>query len=299
MNSKNTILDYSYSILSLVTMSLSVVLIHHAADSLPPSLTLLASTLIAILFFHLVNVGKIFLLYKKAWETKKMWLMIMITIALVWLATIYGPAYVSPALYILLYFASSCVLGIIFDYKTTNNPYLIIAGIGISLCSVGLTYEYIYSNSSLDTWLGVGLGLLGGITSFIYLKLSHVFSTSNQLSATQVLALRFWLVLVCCILLLPHHSMQYLHFNSLLIIVGVAFFSLILPVFFTMKSILKVGVEKSVIVSGLVPATTYLLQSASSHFFDMKALVLYLMTGFFIALPYGIRLIKSQQSRDR
>ncbi len=285
--------DYSYSILDVILTSLSMVLVHDAANFLPPALTLFVSTFIAILFFHLVNIKQIKHIYKKSWQMKKAWFKLMFTVALMWLASIYGPAYVPPAVFILHFFASMCLIGTCVSFGSEKDPYLAISGIGILICTLFITYDYLNAVViSKYILLGIFLGLSGGVTAFLYLKQSHEFSRLNQFSATQVLAVRFWLVEFFCLLLLPFASLHYLNFHNLLLITGIAFTSLILPIFMVMQSILKIGVQKSVIISGLIPATTYIMQSIFFHQFYTATLLLNLAFGFFIVLPDIVNLIK-------
>jgi hypothetical protein len=59
-----------------------------------------------------------------------------------------------------------------------------------------------------------------------------------------------------------------------------------------MKSIFTIGPEKNAIICGLIPVATYLTQSIMVWQMNLTVLFLYLLTGFFIGLPYIIKLIK-------
>lgn len=279
-------LGYIYNFSYVILSALSMVLIHHTSQFLSPALTLFLSTWIAIIFFHLINVHHLKSMYQKAWQVKWLWLKIMLTVALIWLCTIYGPAYVSPAIFISLFFSSMCLMGVAITYKNSKEHLLLISGAGVLICTVMLVYNYLHVFMvSKHIILGILMGLLGGILSYFYGTQSYYFAKKNQCTATQVLAIRFWLVECFCWLLLPHSTLSYISLHNFLLIVAVAFICLILPIFALLQSILKLGPEKSAIINGLIPSATYVLESILSQHFDKTLLLLSIGVGFFVILP--------------
>jgi drug/metabolite transporter (DMT)-like permease len=282
---------YIYIIVYVLLTAVSMVFIREAANFLPPSLTLFLGSIAAIIVFHAINFRSVKSMYQKAWHNKWLWLRMMITIAIVWLACIYGPTLVAPAIFVLLYFAISCLIGIFASYQKEKAFYLIIAGIGVLACTVCIIINYLYTVSiSHFIIYGIILGIIGGVINYIYIKQSHAFASRENLTATQVLAVRFWLTLGICYALLPSASFHYINLNSLIMAICVSLASLILPIYFFMKSVIKIGVEKNAIVSGLVPASTYVLQAVIFHHYSDLMLLLNLAAGFFIALPYIMKL---------
>ena len=288
--------NYIYIILYILSTALSVVFINQAAKTLPPPLTLFMGTLIAILFFHLINVTKLKQVYQQAWKSKRLWLKVMITIAGLWLCSIYGPALVAPAVMLVTYFSSACLLGVIFQYKQDKSFYLLIAATGILICTIFIVADYLNRESlSWHIMLGIFLSILGGILNFIYGKQSYQLSKESQLSTTQILAIRFWIVEIFCLILFPKAPLSYFNWHNTVIIITISLVSLILPIFFYLKGIFKIGIEKSAVLSVLIPATGYVLQSLVFHQHNIALLLLYLATGFFISFPGVVRLFKKHR----
>lgn len=279
--------NYIYTFAYVILTSLSLTFIHQAGHFIPPSLTLFISTIIAILFFHLINFKEIKSIYQKTWSAKGLWISMMISVAVIWLATIYGPTLISPSLFILLGFSLSCLLGIFFNYLKEKKWYLLVSGLGILIFSSWITIDYLNHFISNHVFVGMGLGLLSGLFFFIYSKQSHQLSNTSQLTTTQILAVRFWLTLLLCALLLPTSPLHYLDIHSWMYILLICIVSLILPIFLLLKGILKIGAEKSSIICGLIPAITYVVQCLFTHQpHNIGILLLNLITGFFIAFPY-------------
>lgn len=289
-------LNYSYTFIYIILTAISMVFINHAATFLPPALTLFLGTIIAIITFHLINIRQIKNIYQQAWKTKWLWLRMMCAVTAMWVSTIYGPAYATPAVYILIYFAANCILGTVFSYSDDKNIYWLVSGAGVLICTALITLHYMNAFIMTEhTMLGMLMGLVGGLATYIYSKQSYAFSKENKFSATQILMVRFWLVEIFCLFLLPASPQSYLTSHTLLIIFGIALASLILPIFFVLKGILAIGAEKSSMLCGLIPAVTYILQTIILHHpYNIFILLLYLLTGIFIALPYIVKLKTSK-----
>ncbi len=283
------IVQYSYSLSYILLTALSAVFISHAGTVVPPALTLFIATLLCILFFHLFNLSAIKTMYSRVWQLKWAWFRTMLVVTTMWLSTIYGPTLISPANYILLYFVSSCLLGFVTSGYIKNNLYYGIAVLGITICTTWILFLSTPVPVSSASVIGILLGVLGGASLFLYSKQSHWLSREGQLSATQVLAVRFWLSEVVSLLMLPADPWQYLSWYGMSMILLVAITALILPIFLFIKGVLTIGAEKNAILCGLIPTTTYVLQSIFSKEHNMSVLILNIATAFFIILPYLYR----------
>lgn len=284
---------YIYGFIYVILTAVSMVLIHDAGNILSPALNLFLGALIAIIFFHALNLKHLRNMYVAAMAEKWLWFKVMVVIAITWISTIYGPVYVSPNIFILNYFSCLCILGIIATLKKNPDVYLFLSGAGVMICAVILTYMFLHQVSfNLKIGLGIFLGLLGGASSFMYSLYSHAFAKNTHFTVTQILAIRFWLVEFVCLPLITFSSLHSLNMHTGMLIIIIAFVSLILPVYFYMKSIFTLGPEKNAIICGLIPVVTYLTQSIVGWQMELKMLVFNLLTGFFIGLPYIIKLLK-------
>lgn len=233
------------------------------------------------------------------WQVKWLWLRLMITIVVMWLSAIYSPVLVAPSICVVLYFSINCLLGIIFSFKRGPALSLSIAGIGILVCALFLVTDYLHSIAiTKDVMWGVLLGIFGGISNFVYSKQTFVLSTEKELTATQILAVRFWLVLPICLILLPPHAVHYLNMHNLLIIFGISLVSLILPIFFFLKGTLSIGADKHAVLCGLIPAITYVIQSLYFHEHHVVILLFNLLMGLFISLPYILQFLQKKKAGE-
>lgn len=286
--------SYTYTLIYVILTALSMVFIHHAANFIPPALNLFLGTFAAIIFFHAINFKQIRTMYFKAWHAKLIWLKIMVTVSGMWLATIYAPAYLTPNLFIVLLFSLTSILGIAASCKSGPRISLLISASGIFICTLLILIDYLYSVPiSFYTILGILLSLLGGYSFYIYGKQSFLFAKKTDLTVTQVLAVRFWLVEIFCVVLIPASPLSYMTLYNLSLVFVIALISLIVPIYFLMKGIFAIGPDRNAIICGLIPAVTYIIESIYLWQFNFIILILNICIGFFIGLPYFIKLIKS------
>lgn len=286
-------LNYSYTMTYVFLTALSMVFIHHAANFIPPALNLFLGTLIAILVFHALNIKQIKSIYIQAWQVKELWFKIMLTVAGMWLATIYGPAYLTPNIFILILFSCTSILGSLISYKNERQSFLLIAAAGILICTLLILTIFLKNTQiSYQTILGIVLSLIGGISFFLYGKQSYEFARATNFSPTQVLAIRFWLVELFCLVLFPGAPLSFITSYNLFLVVIIAITSLIIPIYFLMRGIFKIGPDKNAILCGLIPAVTYIIESIFFHRFNLIILLLNIATGVFIGLPYLKKALK-------
>jgi hypothetical protein len=289
-------LAYLYPFAYVFLTAISVVLIHDTSALFPPILCLFLSTFVAIVFFHVINHGQLKPLYAKAFQAKWQWLKVMLMVVGMWFSCFLGPTYLHPSIFVLIYFSFLCVLGSLFSLKIQYNLYVLISAIGVSLCTIFLVQRFMLQHSMVS-WqeiMGMALGLMGGAFSFLYNKQSHHMMKKHDLTVTQLLTVRFWLVeLVCLPLLKPD---QFLLFNTHIgfYIVIISLFSLILPAYLATKSVAMIGPEKSSIAFGLLPSLTYIIQNLLDlSMIQADEFVLYLLVGLFIMLPHANNLLKN------
>ncbi len=289
----------TYSLLYILLTAFSAVFIHGATNNyLHPALMLFCSTILAIVYFHCINLHQLGFMYRTAWQAKKYWIGSMLAVAVIWLASVYGLNFVAPSVFVLLYFAMNCLLGICFDYYKNKTPYLLLMGAMLIICTIALVGCFLHFNQITHlTYLGILLSLIGGIAVFVYSKQSYHLATKSNLKATQIVAIRFWLILPLTAILAPepHHILNSLSWQNAGIVIIVALVSLIIPIFFFMKAVIKIGPEKNAILCGLTPAITYIIEAYALHSYNSLMLSLNLITGFFIALPTLVKFLKNQR----
>ncbi len=276
---------YISSLIYVLITALSPLLIHFGSVALPPIWILFVGTILASLYFHLINIHKIKAMYQAAWQHKKHWLSLMVLVSVIWPCTFYGSS-LGPTVFILIYFVIMTLLGL-FSYSRAypqTRVIVCITGFGL-LILLGILFGHFYFIKSLPL---LGFSVVAGLSGFLYKKQSYAFSKETHLKPTQILALRFWLLILLCAFLAPKISPDsFFTWSNLWIILVIAVTSLILPLYFNQKGIMDAGPDKNAIICGYTPTGTYLLgvlfHAQSCNF---MILLLYLLIGFLIGLPF-------------
>ncbi len=283
-------MNYLYGITYSLIIALGAVLVHEVGSQLPIALILFCSCSLAIVVFHLLNVNKISAMYSKLWQVKSLWIVIMLVIVWMWLCSMYGYYLVHPEIFMLLYFSVNFFLGLANKFFNKRlNTWQVITIFCFSMGSVSLIlFKFIQTQLPLTRLNDVGmvLGILGGISTFVYIKLSYKLSQITELSSTQILAVRFWLLFFVALLMFVLLPKEHLILNrdSLVALLVIPLFTMIIPLFLVQQSIIKVGPMSTSILIGLVPAFTYLVAALTAHYYQWQVLLCSLLFIIMIAL---------------
>ncbi len=247
----------------MLTASLGVVMTEFTYTHISPIFSLFFAALIAALFFNLINIKNLKHMYSGCWREKKLYIAIMLTIALMWFCSILAPGLIGASLYTFIYFAWLGTLGFFSFYlidkiKSRIKCYF---GIATLLLIIAAIFDKIIINDSLQVLLGIVLSIIGGTTMFVYFKQSQAIMRRAQLSATQILAVRFYLTVSLAFSFIPRGSFA-LHFTPIKLfeIAILATLNLIIPLFFQQKALEKITAEQNAIFVSLTPAFTGLIQ---------------------------------------
>lgn len=252
-----------YSFLYVVVFSVALILIQKLDMSIPPLFSLLITVSIASLYFNIVNIRQFKKIYIDCFANIKQWLSVMLVVLVMWGTTMIGPGQIGASLFNFIYFAWLGMLGFIMlslkDWKEYYTKFYF--GLSLFLLIVINVFLELHSSFSYKTLCGIFLALLGGTFSFIYFKQSQTLAKNAHLSATQVLAVRFYLSVFVLLLILPKHSIQnYVTLTNLIYLFLLAVFSLIIPLYFSQKALEKITSEQHAIINSLCPIVTGILQ---------------------------------------
>lgn len=261
-----------YSFLYVAVFSIALILIQKLDISIPPLFSLLITASIASLYFNIINIKQLRKIYIDCFSNIRRWVSVMLVVLIMWGTTMIGPGRVGASLFNFIYFAWLGMLGfMMLSLKNWKECYIkFYFGLSLFLLIVVNVFFELHSSFSYQTVYGILLALLGGTFSFIYFKQSQALAKNANLSATQVLAVRFYLSIFVLLLILPKHSIQnYVTFTNLIYLFLLAFFSLIIPLYFSQKALEKITSEQHAIINSLCPIVTSILQKIV--FNDIKA----------------------------
>jgi threonine/homoserine efflux transporter RhtA len=205
-----------------------------------------------------------------------------------WGCTMIGPGEIGASTFNFLYFAWLGILGLLSssrqdEKKNQTKIYLSIFLLFLIIADIFLELQ----DYKKEIGSGIFFALLGGTSSFIYFKLSQNFTKKTMLSATQILAVRFYFAILVVLILLPKQSVTtYLTLNNIIILTILAFCSLIIPLYFSQKALEKITPEQHAIINSLCPAATGILQEIIFKNLKLEQMFIYLLYSIAIALFY-------------
>ena len=268
-------IGYLFGLLFCVATALSSTMIHATTTHLDPFFSLSCTTIIGIIYFNVVNIKNIKNIYRVSYGEKYLWLMISICVAGNWLMAFYALSLVNPFDYIFTYFSSSAIIGLVVNiqkYKKIND--FLSAGVLLLL----LIFYVIYTNENV---LGLVIAAISAAFGYSYRRYSVKFSRRTLLTATSVLAIRFYLLLIISLIFSRHPMISTALFFNFISLTTLTF---LMPLYFMQKSVLLIGAEYFSILTACCPfMTALLLFLINHHYQQMDFLLAALLCGVITA----------------
>lgn len=254
---------YADILLYALFTAVSFTFIDKLDDTINPYMLLFMMTLLASVFFNIVNYKTIKMIHKVCWRNKLIYLAMTAAVGSNWLCSIFAPNLADPFIYLAFGFLSATICGFIFMKKETNLD-IIIHVVCILVFVIVILHTYLYydikKTKSLDT--GLVLGVISGISLYVYAHFSSLLAKKGSLSATQVLAVRAWPLLLCLIIVIlkDHISFSVVksHFAMIVIMAGM---TLVLPIYYLQSAIKKLGATKFSVFAAITPGVTFIIYS--------------------------------------
>jgi hypothetical protein len=284
-NALNT--PYLMSLFYNMTTVISIVAIDKINNQLHPTLSLLISTLISVLFFNLVNLGHLKKLYAIAYSDFSLTLVINLIIAGLWIGSFYSLYYIDPFSYIFIFSSVPAIISTWIDKKNR-----IVCSL---LAFIFILYLLIVLTHVNHSYIGILCALLSGLFSYLYRKINYFYTKKHQLSASMCLAIRSYGIIFFCIpILLYLHWFQsatlliYGNYNQIPIsILIVTLFSFILPLYLNQKALQNSGVHAHNLITSFIPFMvifiSYFMGIEKTHLIEFK-IILSLSFSLFIIL---------------
>jgi hypothetical protein len=278
-----------YSFLYIFIFSIALILIQKLDVSVPPLFSLLITASIASVYFNIINLHRLKEMYLDCLKNFRMWVLIMAIVLLMWGCTMIGPGKIGASSFNFIYFAWLGMLGFISlcvqDWQKNQAKFYLSISI-VALIAINIFLE-LQTSFTKGTALGIFLALAGGTSSFVYFKISQAFTKKTHLTATQILAVRFYLSIFVLYIILPAHSIsEYLSCGNALSLALLALCSLIIPLYFSKKALEKITSEQHAIINSLCPTVTGILQEIIFQDLKIEQMIIYLLYSLVIAGSY-------------
>lgn len=249
-------------------------------DHINPYISLLCLTIFATIFFNAINYKNLKTMYMGCLNNKSLYLGITLCIGVNWLCSIFAPNQSDPFIYLALSFITMAICGFVFIKKNNKQDYYVHYGcILVFIIMIIFIHRYyeIGKNRSLN--FGIIIGIISGLSGYLYGYISNSFAKKASLNATQVLGVRFWLLIIMLIIVVLS---QHLNLNVIKENLGVLFLmsllSMIVPNYFNQSSLIKLGVTRRAIFVVITPGITFLIYSISAMRFDKINFIIALIT---------------------
>lgn len=294
MNGNELTKGYLFSATFCIAVAISSILIHKTNQLVNPYLSVFLTFLICSIWFNLVNFKSLDILYRKLMDDKKNFLIINIVTAINWITTFEALRYIDPVLYIALFMGlmpiATYLLSIHFQRK---KPELvpIIASIATTLV---LALIIIFDKksalqiSSVDFYTGIGFTVISSIASALYMLYSKKIEINLNLTASQIVAVRFYLLIGYAGIICMHgnyfQEASNIHYTDFLVL---ALLSSIIPLYSIQKSIAHIGAVKTSFIVPFTPVFTYLILFLFNH--EQSILLLPLLLVLTLILFYNSR----------
>ena len=275
-----------YGLLYVLCMSFSSVLVEKAGLKFSPALILVFGSLLALLYFNLINIKQLKQIYQVCWQHKWETLLINFSVFIIWMATVYGIVYAGAAVFIFVFFATIGLSAYLVEYTQQYKKRLLFSIVLIIILLIIMTALHVHPPRASAKLKGILLGILGGAVGYYYLRLSGRLMQKTKMRATQVLAIRFYLTIILGYFLIPADAITDLTINNIGFIFVIICFNLIIPLYFMQKAVGAVGSEFTALLISCTPLMTAVMETLILQKVPRFDFIIYLVYALIVGIPY-------------
>jgi len=261
-----------YIIFYVITSAISNVFVNHTTRSIEPIVTLFYTSIFTIVFFSILNFGELtknIILIK---ENRKSILWLNLLNAIIWFVIFFSLKVLSPSVFSCLFLGAIPINLFILELRKSKASYksnfitamLLLIMFALMLCLV--SHDMNENNSIQILRYGAIVTIIGGIVAAFIMKISKKLATNN-LSASLVVSLRFYGLLVISLILIILNSTEFL-IKPIVIaeLLALALISMALPLFLLQKSLKTLSPLYASIIITAIPILTYFLQLLTGYY---------------------------------
>ncbi|GAB4226262.1 MAG: hypothetical protein Kow0076_8350 [Francisella sp.] len=272
------IIGYLSLFIYILTISLSTVFLDQIGNNYNFWFTLLITQLAALIVFNLINYKVVIESHLKALKFKKEWLLTNISILFVTALSYYTVINSSADFVIAVFFLANAILAAFFakDYFKT-----IVCTLTLLICFL--------ADGEVSFFVFI-CSVLAGFFSYFYSIISNEFIKKAELKVSAFLSLRFYIIIFIALVGLVHYSglnsLHYFHISSLCVLSILGLANIVIPVYFSQKSLFLLGVKKFSYTVTFLPIITYFIESIVKNDFPVYFFLACLLTT--VALNYDV-----------
>lgn len=281
-----------YLILFLAFNAIAPIIIYFWGQDINHDILIFISAATAVMSFHLLNSRQNKQTYIRIIKDKNIWSgisKVIATTTFMWVAGFIIPLTYTPFIFVFSYLGWPSFFGALVMAVTTRKPVYIIQGIMIAITFVLFYFVTFRDFSLMKASLGILVTMLTGLSLYLYLRASKGLNNKGM-NSRQILALRYWLLLILPLILIIYRHEFHLFTGSIIfkgIIIGMI--TLVLPLYFGQLCIEKFGSERFSLAMGFTPILTFALQ-----FITLKAELVAITIAMSLAIAIALPLLASK-----
>ena len=261
-----------YIFFYVVTSSISNVFINHTTRSIEPIVTLFYTSIFTIIFFSFLNFGELNKNIVLIKENMKSILWLNFLNAIIWFVIFFSLKILSPSVFSSLFLGAIPIILFILELKKStaskksNFTITLLLLTMFVLMVLLVSQDMSESNSFQILKYGVLVVVIGGIVAAYIMKISKKLATKN-LSASLVVSLRFYGLLIISLIIIVSNNSQFLVQPIVLIeLFSLALVSMALPLFLLQKALKTLNPLYASIIITVIPILTYFLQLITGYY---------------------------------
>lgn len=240
------------------------------------------SSSIACIYFHILCFKRIKEVYLNLLKNKILFLNLNLIILLLWLSTFLSIYFSSATVFVYEFFTTGGFLAFLFQKDKSTFQKTTTCNILILLIAPFFIYENYFN--------GILFGILSGIFGYLYNRKSKEISIKMSLSASEILATRFWLLIfTTAVICFFQKKTISISSGDFLNIIFLTFASFILQVWLNQKAVILSGVKKTLLIASFAPFLTFLFEGIISNKWFYPVLFL----SFYVSILVAFNLFSS------
>ncbi|MEG1602845.1 MAG: hypothetical protein RR340_04445 [Cloacibacillus sp.] len=250
-----------YSVIFVILIAASSIMIEDSTLRYPVWFSIFFNSLMTAAIFNLLCAGRIRRTYAACAKHKALSLRMMFFTLLIYTLCFFSTERIGASNYNSFYFAGSAILGRWF-MKARGAARKANAGAAAALLVLCAAYGFYIcagADCAAARMSGIFWAVIGSASGYLYAVDSSKLAKLAALSANQLLALRFNLLLVVSFFLLPADTASYISPKSMEYMLALAATGTALPVYFLQRGISAAGAETNAVITAFIPFLTTVL----------------------------------------
>ncbi len=273
----------------VLSMSIGLVLLDNVTQHISPILSLLITSVFAIVFFHLATKTKFKHIYHVCRQYRYLWLIINIIVCIIWVCSYYSVKWIGPTALLFLFFLAMTSAHWARELLVKKSFNINI--INIILPIIFIVIFCIFNHPKGAILKGIIPGVIAGVAGSYYNSYSKTFAKNGQLTANDVLAVRFYAILLLTPFFLK--SADFININLMDIgkLMLISLMTFILPLYMSQRSLMQLTLGQHTAIITLTPLGAYVVQGlATGHWSVLLLSMSTIAVVFLLGSEYRARL---------